>query len=62
VLHDTQNKNTLSAVVNACDQPVLVASDVEDRAAPNLIGAPEILPQLCKIVPGSLTFGREPVG
>jgi hypothetical protein len=61
VLHDAQNKDTLSAVVTSRDQPVLVASDVEDRAAANLIGAPEIAPQLRKIAPAGFSCGREPV-
>jgi len=46
-----KNKNTLSTVIHSRDQPVFVASDIEDGTAADLIRGSEIGPQLGKVSP-----------
>ena len=59
MLHDVQDENPLSPIVNARDQPLLVSGDVEDCPSAHLIGAPEIGPPLGESYPLRLPGRRD---
>jgi hypothetical protein len=60
VLHDVQDENLLRPVVHSPDQPILIAINVKDGSAVNLIGASEIGAQFRKRLPHCLARDGEP--
>ena len=49
--HDFENEYFLAGIQNASDQPVLVASDVEDDTVANEAGAAKLLPDISPGLP-----------